>query len=154
MKHLAEINVARLKYDADDARVAKFVNNVDRINGIADRSEGFQWRNTTETKDPILGDDRLIATISVWDSVETFERFVWDTLHRQFFQQRADWFEVMDRMHFAMWWVDPGAQPSLAEAVARLDHLNAHGDTDFAFGWSHLPQATRWRDMHSIKAAE
>ncbi|MCK0149445.1 DUF3291 domain-containing protein [Marivita sp. S6314] len=153
-RHLAEINVARLKYDADDARVAKFIDNIDRINGIADRSVGFQWRNAEETKDPILGDDRLIATVSVWESAQTLERFVFDTLHRQFFQQRQDWFDVMDSMHFAMWWVTPGSQPSLAEAVARLDHLNANGDSDHAFGWRHLPDATRWREMHKVQAAE
>ena len=26
-----------------------------------------------------------------------------------------------------------------------LDHLRAHGDSDHAFGWAHLPQARLWR---------
>ena len=74
-------------------------------------------------------------------------------MHRQFYQQRADWFDVMKSMHFAMWWVDPGTKPSLADAMSRLDHLNAHGDSDRAFGWAHLPDATRWRDMQGVPAA-
>lgn len=152
MKHLAEINVARLKHSIDDPRVAKFSNNIDRVNGIAERSDGFIWRNKEETSGPIQGDDRMIATISVWASVAQFESFVWDTLHRQFYQQRGDWFGVMDSMHFAMWWVDPDTQPTLAEALSRLDHLNGHGDSDHAFGWTHLPEATRWRDMHGAVA--
>ncbi len=152
MKHLAEINIARLKHDQDDPRVAVFMENIDRINGIAERSDGFVWRNVEETSDPVPGDDRMIATVSVWQSVPQFERFVWDTLHRRFFEQRANWFDVMDSMHFAMWWVDPGTKPSLADALARLDHLNAHGDSDHAFGWTYLPEATRWRDMHSAPA--
>ncbi|HKK97690.1 MAG TPA: DUF3291 domain-containing protein [Marivita sp.] len=149
MKHLAEINIARLRHPLDDPRVAKFSDNIDRVNGIAERSDGFVWRNIAETSGPIQGDDKMIATISVWESVAQFERFVWDTLHRQFYQQRADWFDVMESMHFAMWWVDPGTQPSLSDAMARLEHLNTHGDSDHAFGWSHLPDATRWREMHS-----
>ena len=46
MKHLAEINIARLKHDSDDQRVAPFMNALDKINGIAERSDGFQWRYT------------------------------------------------------------------------------------------------------------
>ena len=42
--HLAELNIARLKYDLDDPRVADFVNNLDRVNAVAERSEGFVWR--------------------------------------------------------------------------------------------------------------
>lgn len=152
MKHLAEINVARLKHDLYDPRVAKFTNNIDRVNGIAERADGFVWRNVGETSGPIAGDDKMIATVSVWTSVLQFERFVWDTLHRQFFQQRKDWFEIMESMHFAMWWVEPGTQPSLADALNRLDHLRTHGDSDHAFGWPHLPEATRWKDMHNVAA--
>lgn len=149
MTHLAEINVARLKHDMDDPRVAKFTDNVARVNGIAERSQGFVWRNVAETSGPIQGDPRMIATISVWASVPEFEAFVWDTLHRQFYQQREAWFNVMDSMHFAMWRVVPGVQPTLEEALDRLDHLNTHGNSDRAFGWDYLPEATRWRDMQN-----
>jgi hypothetical protein len=48
-------------------------------------------------------------------------------------------------MHFVMWWVAPGHRPSLEEGLARLDHLRAKGDSDHAFGWSYLKEATRWR---------
>ena len=37
--HLAELNIARLKYPFDDPRVAEFADNLDRVNGIAERSE-------------------------------------------------------------------------------------------------------------------
>ncbi|WP_224813546.1 DUF3291 domain-containing protein [Hasllibacter sp. MH4015] len=149
MMHLAEINIARLKHDLDDPRVAPFADNIARVNGIAERSDGFIWRNVAETSGPIQGNARMIATVSVWWSVAQFERFVWDTLHRQFYQKRAEWFDILDRMHFAMWWVAPDTQPSLGDAFARLDHLNTHGNSDHAFGWDHLPDATRWRDTQA-----
>ena len=43
-----------------------------------------------------------------------------------------------------MWPVEEGRLPSLDEAMARLDHLAAHGDSDLAFGWSHLPHIKLW----------
>ncbi|WP_417838733.1 DUF3291 domain-containing protein [Tritonibacter scottomollicae] len=159
MMHLAEINIARLKHDADDDRVADFMNALDLVNGIAERSKGFQWRhidesgNATETR--VMNDPRVIVNVSVWDGVEALETFVWGTVHRQFYQRREEWFNVLDSMHFAMWHVEPGSHPTVDEAMARLQHLNTHGDSDHAFGWSHLPAATRWRSARcSAVAAE
>ncbi|MEQ3671975.1 DUF3291 domain-containing protein [Pseudophaeobacter sp.] len=159
MKHLAEINIARLKHDSDDQRVAPFMNALDKINGIAERSDGFQWRytdvsgNATDTL--VMNDPRVIVNVSTWDRVENLETFVWGTIHRQFYQRRDEWFNMLDSMHFAMWWVDPGTTPSVEEAMGRLAHLDAHGNSDHAFGWSHLPQATRWRSAQcSTVAAE
>ena len=149
MMHLAELNIARLKHDADDARVAPFMDALDRINAIAERSQGFQWRyvddsgNATDTR--VSNDPRLIVNLSVWDGVTNLETFVWGTIHRQFYRRRAEWFRILDRMHFAMWWVKPGVTPSVDEALERLAHLNQHGDTDRAFGWAHLAEANRWR---------
>jgi hypothetical protein len=149
MKYLAEINIARLKHDADDPRVAPFFNALDRINAIADRSNGFQWRFTDEsgnaTDTQAVDDPRVIVNVSTWASAEDLETFVWGTIHRQFYQRREAWFDLMESMHFCMWWIEPGEEPTIAEALDRLTHVNTHGDSDHAFGWSHLPQATRWR---------
>jgi heme-degrading monooxygenase HmoA len=145
--HLAEINVARLKHPIDDPRVAPFADNVARVNGIAERSPGFEWRNVAETSGPVRGDPHVIATLSVWQSVAEFENFVWNTLHRQFYQRRAEWFEMLDSMHFAMWRVLPGSTPSLADGLARLDQLEREGPSDAAFGWADLPEATGWKAM-------
>ena len=156
MKHLAEINIAHLTHDLGHPAVAPFADNLARVNGLAERMPGFVWRhvdasgNATDTQiDP---NPRVIVNLSVWESVEALETFVWGTLHAQFYRRRAAWFHAMDRMHFAMWWVDPGHLPTVAEAVARLDHLEAHGDTDHAFGWAHLPAATRWREARCVPA--
>ncbi|GFE64334.1 DUF3291 domain-containing protein [Litoreibacter roseus] len=146
---LAEINVARLKHDQDDPRVADFMNNLDRINGIAERSEGFVWRHIDETgnatatrTDP---DPRLISNVSTWKTVPDFERFVWGTIHKQFYQRREEWFDALDSMHFAMWWLQDGHRPSMAEATDRLADLNKNGPSERVFGWAELPEATLWR---------
>ncbi len=145
--HLAELNVGRLVAPQDDPRVAEFMANLDRINGLAKRMPGFQWMMEGEsgagnTDTAIDGDPLFIPNLSVWESVETLEKFVWGTIHKQFYERRQEWFEVLGSMHFVMWWVPVGHHPSLEEALDRLAHLNAHGDSEHAFGWDHLRAAT------------
>jgi hypothetical protein len=77
--------------------------------------------------------------------VATLEAFVWNTVHRAFYERRAEWFEVLGKMHFVMWWVPAGHRPTLDEALARLDHLREHGDSDHAFGWAWLQDAKLWK---------
>lgn len=159
--HLAELNVGRLLAPTDDPRVADFMNALDQVNGLGKRMPGFVWMmegsgepGTGNTENAIGEDAQLVANLTVWESVETLENFVWNTVHRQFYERRQEWFEVLDKMHFVMWWVPIGHQPTLAEAMARLDHLNAEGDSDHAFGWSYLKEAVQWRHKGCGHAAE
>lgn len=63
---------------------------------------------------------------------------MYDTLHAKFMHRRAEWFEVLGEMHFVMWWVPVGHKPTLAEALAKLEHLRIHCDSDDAFGWDYM----------------
>ena len=160
--HLAELNIGRLIAPVDDPRVADFMNALDLINGLGKRMPGFVWMmegsgepNTGNTDTRIGCQQESISNLTVWEDVETLENFVWNTIHRQFYARRHEWFEVMDKMHFVMWWVPIGHQPSLEEGLERLEYLNAHGDSDHAFGWSWLEQAKLWRTKNcAAQAAE
>ncbi|MCV6595982.1 MAG: DUF3291 domain-containing protein [Mangrovicoccus sp.] len=151
-RHLAQLNVGRLVADTDDPRVAPFMKALDMVNGIGKRSPGFVWMmegsgapGTGNTEAKIGGDPRFVANLTVWESVADLENFVWNTVHRQFYNRRAEWFQVMQDQHFVMWWVPAGHRPSLDEALARLEHLNTHGPSDHAFGWAHLCEAQAWK---------
>jgi hypothetical protein len=160
--HLAELNVGRLIAETDDPRVAEFMNALDSINGLGKRMPGFVWMmegsgepNTGNTETKIDGDPRFVANLTVWENVETLESFVFNTLHRRFYERRREWFEVLGEMHFVMWWVPVGHKPSLEEALERLEHLKTHGDSDDAFGWSYLKDAKLWRSRACVvEAAE
>ncbi len=150
--HLAELNIGRLLAPTDDPRVAEFMAALDRINGLGKRMPGFVWimegsgepgTGNTETK--LYNDPQFVSNLTVWEDVESLENFVWNTVHRQFYERKAEWFEVLDKMHFVMWWVPVGHNPSIDEAMERLAHLNAHGDSDHAFGWSWLETAGLWK---------
>ena len=158
--HLAELNVGRLLAPTNDPRVAEFMAALDRVNGLGKRMPGFVWMmegsgapGTGNTENAIGGDAQFVSNLTVWESVETLEAFVWNTVHRQFYERRAEWFEVLCRMHFVMWWVPAGHKPTLDEALARLAHLEAHGDSDHAFGWKHLEQAQLWKSHRCTQMA-
>ena len=149
--HLAQLNVGRLVAETGDPRVAEFMGALDRINGLGKRMPGFVWimegaegQGNTETK--VDGDPRYVANLTVWEDGASLDRFVFGTVHRQFYERGAEWFEVMTDRHLVMWWVPEGHRPSLDEALDRLETLRTEGESDRAFGWSRLPGATLWRD--------
>jgi hypothetical protein len=156
-RHLAEFNIARIKYPLDDPRMLEFVDNVERVNGLADKMDGFIWRLKDESGHAmnmtVYGDKAVLPNLTVWESAEALERFVFKTLHGRFFQRRESWFEQPEPT-LVMWWVPAGHKPALEEGVARLDHLQAHGASDFAFGWESLPGATIGLTARGARANE
>ncbi len=157
--HLAQLNIARLVAPTDDPRVAEFMNALDKINGLGKRMPGFVWMmegsgepGTGNTENSIGDDPQMITNLTVWRDVTAMENFVWNTAHRQFYQRRAEWFELMADMHFVMWWIPKGHEPTLGEALERLDHLRKHGDSDHAFGWAFLQDAKLWRQKSCEQA--
>lgn len=147
-RHLAQFNIARIKYPLDDPRMAEFVDNVARVNALAEQIEGFVWRlqgeNGNAMEMTVSGDPRVLPNLTVWQNVEALERFVWKTVHNRFYGRRAEWFEHIDTP-LVMWWVPQGQRPSVDEGVTRLEHLKAHGPSEDAFGWEHLAEAQFWK---------
>jgi heme-degrading monooxygenase HmoA len=150
MKHLAQINIARFLYPEGDPRLAEFFGNLDRVNAAAERMPGFVWRLKDDTGNATamsaFDDPLTIVNMSVWESAEAFEQFVWRTVHAKIYQRKQSWFEAMSKLHFAMWWIEPGTTPTAAEGRARLEHVQANGPSDYAFGWEGLESVKLWRE--------
>jgi Domain of unknown function (DUF3291) len=150
LRHIAQLNIGRIRYETDDPRMADFVNNLARINAVAERSPGFVWRyadasgNATDTR-PYADDPRMAVNMSVWESVEALEKFVWQTVHTRFYARKHEWFETLDGAYFVLWHVPAGHRPSIAEAIERLEHLKSHGSSAYAFGWQDVASAKLWR---------
>jgi len=135
--HVAQINVGRLLAPVDSPAVAEFMNALDPINALADRSPGFVWRFQTEEGNATAvrpyDDDDILINLSVWESVEALEAFVYRSGHTAYLRRRREWFGRMDQAMLALWWIADGPPPTLDQAVARLDHLRRHGPTPYAF---------------------
>jgi hypothetical protein len=139
MPHLAVFNIATLIAPEGDPAVQPFFDGVERINRIAEAAPGFVWQLRGGGQDPaMLAHDpsgRTIPQLSVWESAPDLARFVWNTLHRQYFQRKHDWFEAAGGPYLVFWHVTPGERPTCAEGLDRLARLGREGPTDAAFGW-------------------
>lgn len=141
MYHLAQLNIGKIKYPLDDPRIADFVNNLAKINALAEESPGFVWRlqddNGNATSILAFDDPDLLLNMSVWESADALKAYVYKTEHGDFLRRRHEWFERM-MPYMVMWWVPAGHIPTVDEAKARLTHLTEHGDSPYAFTFRKL----------------
>jgi len=146
--HLAQLNVGRIRYPTDDPRMGEFMGALDAVNALAERSPGFVWRlkdgSNNATSILVTADPSFLINMSVWETPEQLEHFVWNTVHKRFYTKKGSWFEPMTTPHFVMWWIPAGRIPTTDEAMARLRHLTEHGSSDHAFGWEDLPHIKLW----------
>ena len=150
MQHLAQVNIGRVLGGPDDPRMADFYANLARVNALAERMPGFIWRLKDESGTSAMalhwpGDPTMNVNMSVWESAEALGKFVFQTVHRTIYARKHEFFETPPENTVALWWIPAGHIPTLDEAKERLDHLNAFGPSEFAFGWSDLPSAKIWQ---------
>lgn len=135
--HLAQINIGRIRAPMDDPIMAEFKGALDEINALAEASPGFVWRLKDDTGNAtgiaVFPDPRQLLNMSVWTDVEALRAYTYRSLHGKFFARRQAWFEKFELNHLALWWVPVGHAPTPAEAKLRLESLDAHGPTAFAF---------------------
>jgi hypothetical protein len=135
---LAQINIARIKgVNINDPVMREFVDNLDKVNALAESSEGFVWRlkddsNNATSLNP-YGDEQIIVNLSVWENIEALERFTYKTFHTDFLKRRREWFQSFGKAYFAMWWIRKGHFPTIEEAIEKLEHLQKNGATETAF---------------------
>ena len=114
-----------------------FVDNLDRINALAEASPGFVWRLMGEGNDATslrpFPDDMVIVNMSVWVDLEHLREYVYKTAHAEILRRRKEWFESVKDAMVVLWWVPKGHIPTVEEAKHRLEHLRAHGSTPEAF---------------------
>ena len=136
--HLAAFNVAKIRFDLDDPRMADFVDNLEAINQLGDRSPGFVWRHQTEagdsTAERIFDDHDILMNFTIWESVEALRTYTYKSDHTAFLRRRREWFTPFDDWPvLVLWWVPAGTVPTLAEAKQKLAQLRDDGPTPAAF---------------------
>jgi hypothetical protein len=135
--YIAQLNIARLRLPQEHPDNAYFVNNLDRINQIAEQQHGFIWRYTGDTNDgldvKVFNDINVVLNISLWANIEALSTFVYrNTEHREIMRRRHEWFEQVD-FSLVLWWVKAGQIPSLNDATSRLRLLESIGPSEQAF---------------------
>jgi hypothetical protein len=125
----------------DDPMIDDFRTNLDRINALAEDSPGYVWRlqddsgNATGIKP--FEDDLEIINLTVWSSIDALADFTYRSGHVELLRRRRDFFEVATQPILCLWWISEGTMPTVHDAIARLEHLRAHGPTPTAFTFRH-----------------
>jgi hypothetical protein len=134
--HLAEVNIGTLRDAVDSPMIAEFVDNLARINALAEGQPGFVWRLTGEGDDATdiqpFENPLMAINLSVWTDPDALAAFVYRTAHRDIMRRRAEWFEKME-LYMCLWWIPVGHQPTPQEAIQRLEILRQHGPSAEAF---------------------
>jgi hypothetical protein len=139
--HLAQANVARLVAPIDDVRLVDFVAAFDPVYAASDRAPGFVWRlSAAAAPDEVTGfewdattDAGVIFNMSVWDTIEHLEAFIYGPDHLPVLRRRRDWFERMSVAYSACWWIPAGERPTTGDAESRVRRLRTDGPTQYAF---------------------
>lgn len=150
--HLAHLNVAKLLAPIEDPLIKDFKNGIEAINTLAEESAGFVWRMKEDPLMPdgstyiFMNDPSIIATLSVWESVQALKTFTYQSVHGSYVKLRKEWFHKMVEANYVLWFIKVNTQPSIDEAIARLKFLRAKGESSKAFTFK---TANRWVDVPS-----
>jgi len=134
--YIAQLNVALMREPLESPSMKDCVDNLDRINQLAENAEGFIWRlesdegNATSMRP--FGEEYLV-NMSVWRDVNALYDFVFGSAHVEIMRRRKEWFERMGDAYTVLWWIPAGHIPTVEEARERLDHLRDRGPTETAF---------------------
>lgn len=142
--HLAQLNIAKAKYDLDDKAMIGFTSRIDQINALAENSPGFIWRLKDESGDATainaFDDPRLIVNMSVWENQTYLSDYVYRSAHNKVMAKRKTWFDWMEEAYHVLWWIDAGTVPTIEDGKVRLQSLRDNGPTTFAFNFKNTFQ--------------
>ena len=145
--HLAQLNIAEARTSMEDPVMAGFINNTDRINALAESSPGFIWRLVGEDSDDSYSirafeSEHILVNMSVWKDRESLFNYVYNSGHVEIFKRKKEWFTKMLKMHMVLWYIEDGHIPTVEEGKERLEYLQGHGESPYAFGFKskYLPE--------------
>lgn len=139
---LAQINIAKALAPLNDPSMTGFTSQMEMLNHLAEQTTGFVWR--LQGADGLgsayvraYEDERIIVNMSVWESLEALQHYVYRTDHRRAFRDRRKWFEPIVQPAVALWWIPAGNTPTVAEGKERLEALQRDGPSPYAFTFRH-----------------
>lgn len=141
---LAVVTAAALKHPLRDARMAEFVDGIERVNLLAAQSPGFVWRHRGPAGHAAVidafGHTDVLLNVSLWRDYPSLHAFIYRGLHGRYVTARERWFDPLPGPTTALWWVPPEQRPTPAQALGRLLLLRREGPSARAF-----TALRRWR---------
>ncbi|MEL6809988.1 MAG: DUF3291 domain-containing protein [Bacteroidota bacterium] len=137
---LAQLNIAEAIASMDSRVMEDFVNNTDRINALAEGHPGFIWRLKGEETDnsysiQAFESEFILVNMSIWKDRESLFDYVYNSGHIEILKRKKEWFTKMPKMHMVLWYVEEGHIPTIQEGKERLEYLQEHGESEYAFSF-------------------
>lgn len=134
---LAQVNIAKFRLPQEHPANADFVNNLDRVNEIAESQPGFIWRFKGSGNDAMdiqaFEDPNIAINMSVWSDIKSLVNFVYRNKdHKEIMRRRKEWFDKID-FYMVLWWIEQDRRPTIEEAKIRLELLRQNGPSYSAF---------------------
>ncbi|MGJ8493491.1 DUF3291 domain-containing protein, partial [Glaesserella parasuis] len=83
------------------------------------------------------GEPGWLFNLSVWESLEALQQYVYKGLHADMLKRKKEWFGEMEGPSYVLWWIPAGERPTLTEAKRRIALLRQHGPSPEAFSFQH-----------------
>ena len=124
-----------LKAEQGEPEVQGFIDGIEAVYSVAERSDGFIWRfsDYENLAEPPVGP--AARTLSIWEDIASLRHFVFNTLHGKFYERKSEWFLEPASAMMVLWHTDPSARPTMSEAYDKLELLRAEGPSVQAFTW-------------------
>ena len=136
--YLANINVAKVLTSKMDPGMQDFFDNINKVNQLADNSDGFIWRYDEDT-DPLnntlFGGDEFVVNFSVWKDIDSLYEFTYRSFHADIFRRKKEWFARLKEPTMALWYVPIGHIPTQKEASEKLHYIRIHGPSPISFNF-------------------
>lgn len=142
---VAVMTIGTLKEAADQQSALDFFERVPDVYAAAERSAGFQSR-ANRSWGPIVVPScwkehkhvgPIIATLSIWDDLESVTAYSYHGKHGAAFAKRKEWFETVDLPGYVVWWIEDEHKVEWPEAAERFESIFTNGSTAFAFNFMH-----------------
>ena len=151
---LVQLNIARFRLPQEHPSNADFVNNLDRVNEIAEGQPGFVWRFKGEGNNALdvqaFDDPNIAVNMSIWTDLEALGAFVYrNDEHLAIMRRRTEWFDRIE-FHLVLWWIEEGHLPTLDEAKQRLETLVKLGPSSKAFTFRQPFSPQRDEDIQPV----
>ncbi|MCF3641047.1 DUF3291 domain-containing protein [Rhizobium sp. TRM95111] len=79
------------------------------------------------------GFDSAPSQLSLWRDIESLMAFSYDGVHADALKHARHWNRKQTWPPLVLWWTPAGRYPDWAEGAARLEHLDDHGPSPYAF---------------------
>ena len=109
-----------------------FVSQMEVVGEIASQSLGFVSQPFPVDSGEVY-QGRYLLNLSIWESVSCLKAFTYSGRHAEFLKRRLEWFQIIAKPSYVLFWFRAGQVPTELEVSRRIQKLTVLGPAAYAF---------------------